>query len=278
MKILVFGTKSYDRESFEKELADYPDLKVDFTETNLTPLTATLAQGYEAVCAFVNADVSAMTLEVLRGLGVGLVLMRCAGFDAVNVDFAKQVGMRVTRVPAYSPEAIAERAARLTPQDAAVFLDTSTTVLCLASLLALRSDLTVITNSIDVCQALARSGSKILVTGGLYHTKSNSCVGSWALRSMESVNVDVAFLGCDGFSPEGPTIRSYQEVEFKRMVARRAKRTVLLADTSKLGNTGLYTFANYADFSLMIFERELNVGERKVLPKNVALIDVVPPS
>lgn len=103
MKILVFGTKSYDRESFEKELADYPDLKVDFTETNLTPLTATLAQGYEAVCAFVNADVSAMTLEVLRGLGVGLVLMRCAGFDAVNVDFAKQVGMRVTRVPAYSP-------------------------------------------------------------------------------------------------------------------------------------------------------------------------------
>ena len=69
--------------------------------------------------------------------------------------------------------AIAERAARLAPQDAAVFLDTSTTVLCLASLLALRSDLTVITNSIDVCQALARSGSKILVTGGLYRTKSN---------------------------------------------------------------------------------------------------------
>ena len=60
-----------------------------------------------------DADVSAMTLEVLRGLGVGLVLMRCAGFDAVNVDFAKQVGMRVTRVPAYSPEAIAEHAMAL---------------------------------------------------------------------------------------------------------------------------------------------------------------------
>ena len=174
--------------------------------------------------------------------------------------------------------AIAERAARLAPQDAAVFLDTDTTVLRLASLLALRADLTVITNSIDVCQVLARSGSRILVTGGLYRTKSNSCVGSWALRSMEGINVDVAFLGCDGFSPEGPTIRSYQEIEFKRMVARRAKRTVLLADTSKLGNTGLYTFASYADFSLMVFERKLAVGERKVLPKNVALTDVAPPS
>ena len=113
MKILVFGTKSYDKISFEKELKDYPDLQVNFTETNLTPLTATLAQGYKAVCGFVNSDISAMTLEVLRGLGVELVLMRCAGFDAVNVDFAKSVGMRVTRVPAYSPHAVAEYAVAL---------------------------------------------------------------------------------------------------------------------------------------------------------------------
>lgn len=87
MNVLVFGTKSYDKSSFNSILSDYPELKVDFTETNLTPLTATLAQGYDAVCAFVNADISAMTLEVLRGLGVGLILMRCAGFDAVNVDY-----------------------------------------------------------------------------------------------------------------------------------------------------------------------------------------------
>ena len=110
MNVLVFGTKSYDKSSFNSILPNYPELKVDFTETNLTPLTATLAQGYDAVCAFVNANVGAMTLEVLRGLGVGLVLMRCAGFDAVNVEFAKSLGMKVTRVPAYSPEAIAEHA------------------------------------------------------------------------------------------------------------------------------------------------------------------------
>ena len=110
MKVLMFGTRSYDKQSFEQIADQYPEVQMSYTETNLTPLTATLAQGYDAVCAFVNADVSAMTLEVLRGLGVGLVLMRCAGFDAVNVDFAKQVGMKVTRVPAYSPEAIAEHA------------------------------------------------------------------------------------------------------------------------------------------------------------------------
>ena len=113
MRILFFGTASYDKESFEKELPDYPDVKIDFTETNLTPMTAALARGYDAVCAFVNADVSAMTLEILKGFGVGLVLMRCAGFDAVNVPVATDLGIKVTRVPAYSPEAIAEHAMAL---------------------------------------------------------------------------------------------------------------------------------------------------------------------
>ena len=113
MKGLFFGTRGYDKKSFSAELPNYPDVQVDFTEVNLTPTTAALAKGYDAVCAFVNADVSAMTLEILRGLGVGLVLMRCAGFDAVNVDFAKSIGMKVTRVPAYSPEAIAEHAIAL---------------------------------------------------------------------------------------------------------------------------------------------------------------------
>ena len=110
MKILFYGTKSYDQISFDRALADYPTIKIDYIETELTPMTASLARGYDAVCAFVNSDISALTLEILRGFGIGLILMRCAGFDAVNVDFAKTLGMRVVRVPAYSPEAIAEHA------------------------------------------------------------------------------------------------------------------------------------------------------------------------
>ena len=113
MRILFYGTASYDKESFDKELPAYPDVSIEYTETNLTPLTASLARGYDAVCAFVNANVGALTLEVLAGLGVKLVLMRCAGFDAVNVNMAKDLGITVTRVPAYSPEAIAEHAMAL---------------------------------------------------------------------------------------------------------------------------------------------------------------------
>ena len=110
MKILFYDARDYDRKSFDAELKDYPSVKIDYVEANLTPVTASLARGYDAVCAFVNAEANAMTLEILRGFDVQLVLMRCAGFDAVNVPVAKDLGMTVTRVPAYSPEAIAEHA------------------------------------------------------------------------------------------------------------------------------------------------------------------------
>ena len=110
MKILFYGTASYDKVSFTKELKNYPDIKIDFIDSNLTSMTAALARGYDGVCAFVNAEAGAMTLEILSGFGVKLVLLRCAGYDAVNVPVAKDLGLTVTRVPAYSPEAIAEHA------------------------------------------------------------------------------------------------------------------------------------------------------------------------
>ena len=110
MKILFYGTRDYDRDSFTKVMGEYPEVQVEFTKTNLTWRTAVLAKGYDAVCAFVNANVNAMALEILAGMGVKLVLMRCAGFDAVNISMAKELGIRVCNVPAYSPEAIAEHA------------------------------------------------------------------------------------------------------------------------------------------------------------------------
>ena len=110
MKLLFFGATQYDRDSFNKELADFPEVDITYTKTNLTWRTAILAKGYDAVCAFVNANINAMAVEILAGLGVKHILMRCAGFDAVDHAMAKTLGIVVTRVPAYSPEAIAEHA------------------------------------------------------------------------------------------------------------------------------------------------------------------------
>lgn len=113
MKILFYDTKSYDRESFEKFLPQYPQLELEFMETELSPRTARLSQGYDAICAFVNSDVGTRTIEALHHSNVRLILMRCAGFNNVDVDTAARLGITIMRVPGYSPEAVAEHAMAL---------------------------------------------------------------------------------------------------------------------------------------------------------------------
>lgn len=110
MKILFYDTKSYDRDSFDKKLADFPTIEIDYVKGDLAPKSAVMAKGYDAVCAFVNSDVGRETLEVLHKHGVGLVLMRCAGFNNVDLETAKRLGIKMLRVPGYSPEAVAEHA------------------------------------------------------------------------------------------------------------------------------------------------------------------------
>ena len=113
MRILFFDTKSYDKESFDKQAVNYPDIEIEYLKTDLAPKTAPLAKGYDAVCAFVSSDVGTKTVEALHEAGVKLILMRCAGFNNVDLDKAKEYDMKVMRVPGYSPEAVAEHAMTL---------------------------------------------------------------------------------------------------------------------------------------------------------------------
>lgn len=110
MKILFYDTKKYDKESFAAALKDFPEIKMDFVETDLSLTTARLAKGYDAICAFVSSDVSKDVVKRLAERGVKLILMRCAGYNNVDLDMTKECGITVMRVPGYSPEAVAEHA------------------------------------------------------------------------------------------------------------------------------------------------------------------------
>lgn len=113
MRILFYDTKSYDKESFENKRKEYPDIQIDYLKSELAPSTAKLAKGYDAICAFVSSDVGTQTIEALHACGVKLILMRCAGFNNVDIDKAKECEIKVLRVPGYSPEAVAEHAMAL---------------------------------------------------------------------------------------------------------------------------------------------------------------------
>lgn len=113
MKILFYDTKPYDRETFEKLAGKYSDIEIDYLKTDISYRTAPLSKGYDAVCLFVASDVGRRVVDILAENGVRLILMRCAGYNNVNLPAAQEHGISVMRVPGYSPEAISEHALAL---------------------------------------------------------------------------------------------------------------------------------------------------------------------
>jgi D-lactate dehydrogenase len=112
LKVVVFSTSDYEREILEKQLNSH--FHVTFLKPRLTIETVDLAHGYDAMCCFVNDDLSADVIERLsEKCGVKMIALRCAGFDKVDVESCKKFGVLVYRVPMYDPLSIAEHAMAL---------------------------------------------------------------------------------------------------------------------------------------------------------------------
>ena len=111
VKILFYDTKEYDRELFEEYNKEY-EFEIKYLETKLNNETAPLAKGYDAVCIFVNDMADKETLQILSECGVKLIVLRCAGFNNVDIKNLPD-GLSVVRVPGYSPYAVAEHAVAL---------------------------------------------------------------------------------------------------------------------------------------------------------------------
>lgn len=107
MKVAIFSTKSYDRQFFTVANAQYHH-ELTFLEPRLNRQTALLATDAVAVCIFVNDEVDRATLEVLASNEAQIIALRCAGYNNVDVQAAKTLGIKLVRVPAYSPYAVAE--------------------------------------------------------------------------------------------------------------------------------------------------------------------------
>jgi len=111
MNIAFFDTKPYDIPGFAR-YAEPAGVRIKYFEANLNADTVSLAAGFDAVCVFVNDVVSGEVVQKLYDMGVKAILLRCAGFNNVDIK-ACQGKLRVFRVPAYSPHAVAEHAMAL---------------------------------------------------------------------------------------------------------------------------------------------------------------------
>ncbi len=112
MRVAVFDTRRYDRQALE-EANDRFAHELVFFEERLVRRTARLAEGFQAICSFVNDQLDRPTLQLLAELGVRLIALRCAGFNHVDLEAAGDLGLAVVRVPEYSPYAVAEHAVGL---------------------------------------------------------------------------------------------------------------------------------------------------------------------
>lgn len=111
MRALLFSSQHYDQESFTQ--AALGGVELHFQSARLTVDTAPLAQGFDVVCAFINDELDAAVLQCLARGGTRLVALRSAGYNHVDLAAAKRLGIDVVRVPAYSPQAVAEHAVAL---------------------------------------------------------------------------------------------------------------------------------------------------------------------
>ncbi|NMF46667.1 2-hydroxyacid dehydrogenase [Pseudoalteromonas arctica] len=108
MNIAFFSTQKYELPFFEQSTRDYSAIKITYFEQALSEQTAILASGFDAICVFVNDTVNTAVIEQLASQGINTILLRCAGFNNVDLPAAKAHKIKVLRVPAYSPEAVAE--------------------------------------------------------------------------------------------------------------------------------------------------------------------------
>ncbi|GAA4880782.1 2-hydroxyacid dehydrogenase [Ferrimonas pelagia] len=108
-KIAVFSTKPYDKAFLDR--ANTPTrMQLDYFETRLKRESVKLVEGYDAVSCFVNDIVDESVLQCLVDMGISLIVLRCAGFNNVDLAAAQRLGVQVSRVPSYSPESVAEHA------------------------------------------------------------------------------------------------------------------------------------------------------------------------
>lgn len=111
MKIACFSTKSYDKEYLSKAI--HAPHSIVFFEESLNPNTVGLLTGFDGICVFVNDKLDNNLLQQIASAGIKAIFLRCAGFNNVAISTATSLGIKVYRVPAYSPYAVAEHAVAL---------------------------------------------------------------------------------------------------------------------------------------------------------------------
>jgi DeoR family transcriptional regulator, fructose operon transcriptional repressor len=214
---------------------------------------ATLADTLNVTAETIRRDLTSLERAgVLRRVHGGAIPVERIGFEpAVETRDAVLIDEK---------ERIAKAALAEVPEEGAIILDAGTTTARLAQALPVDRELTVVVNSPVIATILGtRANINVLLIGGRLRGKTLATVDDWALRPLADMYVDVAFIGTNGMSVErGLTTPDLAEAAVKRAMINAARRTVLLADHTKIGNDYLARFGTLADLDLLVTDAGLD--------------------
>ena len=162
---------------------------------------------------------------------------------------------------------IAQRVARWLPDRSSVFLSLGTTTLAVAHALRIRTNLKVITNSLEAAQALVvQPGFEVIVLGGRLESRNLGVSGTSALASAEQYRADVCLFSVGGIDPEGGLLEYHEsEAAVVRMMMRHARKRVLVIDHSKFGRTASVRIGSITEVSAIATDQPPPPGIRKLL-------------
>lgn len=157
-------------------------------------------------------------------------------------------------------ERIAARAVLELPPQGTILLDSGTTTLAIARAIPADIELEVVTNSVAIAAVLAdHPGLAVNMLGGTIRQRTGACVGRWATDALESLCIDVAFVGANGFSvPRGLTTPDEAEAAVKRAMILSSRRSICVADSSKAGQERLHRFATIDQIAVLITDEGLD--------------------
>jgi DeoR family fructose operon transcriptional repressor len=219
---------------------------------------AELAQTYDVTTETVRRDLAVLDRAgVLRRVHGGAVPMRALHLVEPSVDQRE-----TTR--AGHKQAIARAAAEFLPRNgAAVLFDAGTTTARVAALLPADRDLLVVTNSVPIAARVASIGSASLhLIGGRVRGLTQAAVGEQAVRALESLRVDIAFIGTNGISVRhGLSTPDLDEAAIKRAMVECANFVVVVADSSKIGHEDLVSFAPIDSVDVLVTDAEIAAAD-----------------
>ncbi len=218
-------------------------------------------------------DVSSMTLRrdldflenehklvKIKGGAMSLSHLSRTVLENAEGDYAQRELLNAT-----GKRQIAEKAAPFVEAGRSIFIDAGSTMMQLARLLR-SGRFSVVTNGVNVSLELAKNKSATVNLVGGELNRNNLCVsGAGALEHLRNINIDIAFMAASGYTTEdGFTNGSYYEYELKRHVVQKAKKTIVLMDSTKMGKTMTYTFCRPEDVDILILDSRPDAALSKV--------------